>query len=328
MTGIDLTRYGIKMLDLVPGMRRVASTNGGEYAGPCPFCGGKDRFRVQPIDNRWFCRQCGDGKWHDAIDFIMRRDGCTFSEATKKLNIPMQVKFVAEAKKTDKQQKPPDQEWQAMAYEVIERCKTLLFTKAGDPGLDYLLSRGISSPTMERYHLGYSPCMWVGKVKIPQGIIIPAIVGGMCWYIKIRSLPNSEGPRYLCVPGSKTNAVFGAEEINGKPYALISEGEFNAMTLNQEIGQLISTCSLGSAVNKLDMLTWGRFFLSQKVVMCLFDNDPAGEKGFENMSEMLGDRARRLPLPGNGDMNDFHVAGGDIETWFKPFWKEFNGSKE
>ncbi|MBV9711108.1 MAG: hypothetical protein JO011_09365, partial [Ktedonobacteraceae bacterium] len=29
-------------------LRRVASTHGGEYAGPCPFCGGTDRFRVWP----------------------------------------------------------------------------------------------------------------------------------------------------------------------------------------------------------------------------------------------------------------------------------------
>jgi DNA primase len=235
---------------------------------------------------------------------------------------------MAETKKTIQQQKPPDQDWQEMAREIIERCQSLLFTRAGEPGLDYLLSRGIASPTMERFNLGYSPAIWIGKVKIPQGIIIPAIVGGMCWYIKIRSLPKAKGPRYLCVPGSKTNAVFGADQVNGKPYALISEGEFNAMTLDQEIGEFMPICSLGSAVNKLDMLTWGRYFLSQKTVMCLFDNDSAGEKGFENMSEMLGDRTRRLPMPGNGDVNDFFVAGGDIETWFKPFWKELNGSKE
>jgi hypothetical protein len=30
-------------------LRRVASTQRGEYAGPCPFCrAGEDRFRVQP----------------------------------------------------------------------------------------------------------------------------------------------------------------------------------------------------------------------------------------------------------------------------------------
>ena len=39
-------------------LRKVASTRGGEYAGPCPFCGGRDRFRVQPRRGRWWCRGC------------------------------------------------------------------------------------------------------------------------------------------------------------------------------------------------------------------------------------------------------------------------------
>ena len=29
-------------------LHKVARTGGGEYAGPCPFCGGTNRFRVQP----------------------------------------------------------------------------------------------------------------------------------------------------------------------------------------------------------------------------------------------------------------------------------------
>ena len=43
-------------------LKRMASTNGGEWAGPCPLCGGEDRFRVwpRPRDGKpgaW-CRQC------------------------------------------------------------------------------------------------------------------------------------------------------------------------------------------------------------------------------------------------------------------------------
>lgn len=328
MNSLDVNEFGVNLLDLVPGMKWVANTNGGEYAGPCPFCGGKDRFRVQPKTNRWYCRQCGDEKWHDVIDFIMRRDGCTFGEATRKLNIPMQVKFMAAQKKTIQQYEAPDQEWQDLAREIIDRCQTILFSNTGSPGMDYLLSRGLTWRSIERYHLGYSPCMWIGKVKIPQGITIPAVANGQCWYVKIRSLPNADGPRYSCVPGSRANAVFGADDVIGKPFTIISEGEFNAMILDQEIGHLIPICSLGSASNKLDVLTWGRYFLAQKYVMCLFDNDPAGEKGFVNMSEFLGDRAKRLPMPGKGDVNDFYLAGGDIWGWLDPLWKVTDGTEK
>jgi len=43
-------------------LKRVASTNGGEWAGPCPLCGGDDRLRVwpsSPAGPPWaWCRQC------------------------------------------------------------------------------------------------------------------------------------------------------------------------------------------------------------------------------------------------------------------------------
>src|SRR5450759_5456512 len=55
-------------------LKKVASSGGGEWAGPCPFCRGRDRFRVQPYQQRWLCRGCTDGKWKDVIEYIARRD--------------------------------------------------------------------------------------------------------------------------------------------------------------------------------------------------------------------------------------------------------------
>ena len=69
-------------------LKKVSTTGGGEYAGPCPFCpdGGDDRFRVQPAAGRWWCRRCSpDGRWHDAIAYVMRRDGVRFPEALSTL---------------------------------------------------------------------------------------------------------------------------------------------------------------------------------------------------------------------------------------------------
>ena len=41
--------------------KKAATTNGGEYAGPCPNCGGSDRFRVWPVEKggegRCWCRR-------------------------------------------------------------------------------------------------------------------------------------------------------------------------------------------------------------------------------------------------------------------------------
>jgi DNA primase len=64
-------------------LKKAASTNGGEWAGPCPFCGGRDRFRVwpQPAGGkpRFWCRQCECSG--DAIDYVMHRDNVSFHAA-------------------------------------------------------------------------------------------------------------------------------------------------------------------------------------------------------------------------------------------------------
>lgn len=52
--------------------------------GPCPFCGGKDRFRFDNKDGRgsWFCSQCGAG---DGIEFAKRHLSVDFKEAAREI---------------------------------------------------------------------------------------------------------------------------------------------------------------------------------------------------------------------------------------------------
>lgn len=48
--------------------------------GPCPMCGGKDRFRMISNEGpaRWICNQCGSG---DGMDLLMAFKGYNFKEA-------------------------------------------------------------------------------------------------------------------------------------------------------------------------------------------------------------------------------------------------------
>ncbi|MGI8423994.1 MAG: primase-helicase zinc-binding domain-containing protein, partial [Chloroflexota bacterium] len=89
MLDVAALKQSVDLLALVGDatrLRKVASTRGGEYAGPCPFCGGKDRFRVQPERGQWWCRTCSpDERWQDAIAYVERRDGVDFREAYSRL---------------------------------------------------------------------------------------------------------------------------------------------------------------------------------------------------------------------------------------------------
>src|SRR5919201_5533073 len=86
---LSIKQQGADLLGLIGAdtrLKKVASTAGGEYAGPCPFCGGRDRFRVEPEKGRWWCRGCSHGpRWQDAFGYVRRRDGLGFAEACQRL---------------------------------------------------------------------------------------------------------------------------------------------------------------------------------------------------------------------------------------------------
>jgi len=65
-------------------LKKVASTRGGEWHGPCPACGGTDRFHVWPMENdgrgSYWCRGCnraGDNiKFFMSLRLIRNRPAC------------------------------------------------------------------------------------------------------------------------------------------------------------------------------------------------------------------------------------------------------------
>jgi putative DNA primase/helicase len=68
----EVARRGIKL-------RRA----GAELIGPCPTCGGSDRFGVNVRKQIWNCRQCGVGG--DVIKLAQHLDGSDFKDAIETL---------------------------------------------------------------------------------------------------------------------------------------------------------------------------------------------------------------------------------------------------
>jgi DNA primase len=66
---------------------------GAEHIGPCPRCGGDDRFAVNPAKRLWNCRGCGKGG--DVIELVRHLNGCGFVTSVTTLAgpPPMRSKF-------------------------------------------------------------------------------------------------------------------------------------------------------------------------------------------------------------------------------------------
>jgi putative DNA primase/helicase len=128
--------------------------------GPCPFCGGTDRFRFDDINGNgtFFCNQCNAG---NGITFVMYYKRCTFQQALEligrqlglKPNEPFKsapkpalnyIKDVLEAPQTRKRKAQLSKIWR----EALPISK-------GDPVDTYLRNRGICLdlfPSELRYH--------------------------------------------------------------------------------------------------------------------------------------------------------------------------------
>ncbi|MBU2613766.1 hypothetical protein KJ925_04940 [Patescibacteria group bacterium] len=145
--------------------KRVASTSGGEYAGPCPACGGEDRFHLWPETGRWWCRQCE--KSGDAIQYLRDFRGMTFQSAKDYLGVDLPERPRAARPQTQPWTPPasttPRDLWAGKAAAMVKWCADQLHSDAGAKAITYLTGRGLAREAIRAAGLG---------------LIYPAICGG------------------------------------------------------------------------------------------------------------------------------------------------------
>jgi len=323
---------------------KVASTAGGEYAGECPFCGGRDRFRVQPEQGRWWCRQCGD-RWQDAIGYIQKRHGVGFKEAAALLGDYEAPPLPARPAQPDAD---PVAEvdlarWREAGEQLVAEAVAALWSPDGDPVRRQLReSRGLDDESLRAFKVGYVTAerfdelpAWglppetnaetgrPRKVWLPRGVLIPCYIDGELRYIKVRrpdaELRGADDRKVVFVKGGHP-ALFNADALAGADVVLLVEGEFDAMLAHQAGRGHLAAGTLGSAQGRLDVDRWARYLLQARLVLVAYDADAAGSKGSEALAR-LSARVRRVRVPvlrlGDKDIVDYYRAGGDVRGWLE-----------
>lgn len=141
------------LLEIIPvELKHAASTNGGELMGPCPWCGGEDRFRVWPEEGEsgaFWCRQC-DRKG-DGIQFVRDWQGASYADARAALGLlpdssyqhPKPMYQKRKSRKKPRLLSPPPAAWQERARLIAEACAAYLWEPEGERALDWLRGRGL-----------------------------------------------------------------------------------------------------------------------------------------------------------------------------------------
>lgn len=175
----------MNLLDLyrddVNGIGKVISVSGGrEYRGPCPKCGGEDRFGVWPEQNNgtgsFFCGRgasggngCGIGG--DAIQYLRDARNYSYHEACDLLGItparggeslqyksPSAPKKYTEPEFVAKELDYPEDVvdpamWREHGMKFVDECHEAIWKRP--TSLAYLMARGINREQIAKYKIGF-----------------------------------------------------------------------------------------------------------------------------------------------------------------------------
>jgi hypothetical protein len=327
-------------------LEMVTTIKGGEYAGPCPWCGGKDRFLVWPDQKggRYWCRQCE--KKGDSIQYLRDFHNLPYFEACQKVGIePAKSRFSALPRRlskpafTPKVTTVPDSHWRNEATAFLNAAKRNLWTDANKDAQTFLHGKGLSDETIRAASLGWNPKdiyrdrkIWglLPEIKdngkpnflwLPAGLVIPCFTNEKIIRLRIRRLEGD--PRYVIISGSDTRPMTWS--MNRK-VIIIVESELDGLLLQQEAGDLVGVVALGSAQAKPDILTHDALTNADKILVSL-DTDDAGAKaawGF--WPKTYGSKVKRWPCIMGKDPSEAWRNGLDIRAWIIAGMGSFSNS--
>jgi len=307
----DRIKTAIDLRDLAAQHTTLRPWAVGELAGPCPKCGGTDRFHVKAD---WaYCNQCwpyDNGKAHDAIAFVAWLDGCGFVEACHKLSNGDLPAATTTRRQPDKPKAKAchSEAWQRDAKDTVARAATVLDTDAGKPGRDYLEGRGIHRDTWQAFGVGYDPAKWhSGWQRKAGAVVVPWLVGDQYTAIKYRFVDAADKPDRFTSKGGGEQSLYGTPLVGEHRGTLIlCEGELNAMSIYQAIHEpgrgdvdVVSFGSEGGAIHDLALK------LARKYKRVIVWADQAGIA--RNAARVIG--AHGMKSPGGQDANDLLQAG-------------------
>lgn len=309
--------------------------DGREWHGSCPRCAGStDRFSFWE-SGRFSCslRSSGCG-WHGSSPYwFLRDEGYSHRQACDDLNLDP-YEFGEYQQSTPlplfmTKDEAPGKKWMDAAEAFVWRAERYLW-QHGAKAVEYLQSRGLGEDVLKKARIGYCPGWYVDsleswgllreqtgqnetEIKIPAGITFPYIIDGNIWKIQIKRF-ESDGS-YFQVLGS-SDCPFGIDNLEaGKP-VLLTEGEFDRLSVLQEAGDLVATVATGGT-NRSQSTRWITRLKQAPVVLVGFDQDEnkAGDEGASWWLKKLPNSTRWTPW--THDANQMLTTGLSLRTWIK-----------
>jgi hypothetical protein len=282
------SKFGIRMKRAGPG----------EWAGSCPWCQGKDRFRVWDRGN-YQCRpgpgHCGRSGWLDELDGPQK---------------PTELELIKwRLDRIEHEQQ--EQARRLSALEYMHQCGDHeLYHRnldTNERAVDYWLSEGMTPQTIHDYQLGY--CKSCPTAPEHDSYTIPVIASGKLWNIRHRLCTPTDGGKYRPHRAGIPAMIFQADHLTRQtPDIVICEGEKKSIILTQATN-MTNIATMGAQSFKPEWAAkLARF---QRVYVCL---DPDAPAKAVDVAKLFPGRGRVVSIPVKAD--DFFVRHGGTAAEF------------
>lgn len=281
--------------------------------GPCPTCGGKDRFRLDDKAGRgtWICNQCGNGDGLDLVGKVTGRqpkeaaeliaplvglsDGGLDPAVREQVHLQQQARVAQEQKHAEQQRR-----------KAVRRASSIIAdTKQGmSPYLERKALSGWLMPLTQRVIV-------VGELTYQPGSLVVTLWDEAGELVNVQ-LINAEGEkRYL--PGGQKAGSF--HRIDGGELVAVVEGYASGLSVQAATGATVY-CAMDAGNLQAVAQIAHRQHPEARVLLC-GDNDEGtegnpGKTKAEQAAAAVGGLVALPPVA--GDWNDYHQAHGLTKT--------------
>lgn len=318
----------------------------GEWAGPCPLCGGVDRCCAWPERGRWWCRQCGKGG--DAVDLLRLRDGLSYWAACDALGIAPAPKgnksststgyrVASQAAQTGTKQKCagsvpptlPPAAWMEQAAAFLASCRTdaALSCQAAQ---DVLYGRGFTPEGVRALGIGFNPvARWVPRSSwglegdknlcLPAGIVLPVWRKAGLAALEVRRFGDDAARwgKYAFISGGAAGLSHVHGGGRGRVW-LVVEGALDGLLALQEGSAHVAGFVACAGVSKGLSADALAFLREQSAVAIVPDSDGPGAVGCARLQEQLPG-AVVVDVPVGKDLTEMHASGVPVAMWAEVF---------
>ncbi|KIY22700.1 DNA primase [Mesobacillus subterraneus] len=342
-------RQAVEIVDVI-GEYVQLKKQGRNYFGLCPFHGeNSPSFSVSPDKQIYHCFGCGAGG--NVFSFLMEIDGLSFQEAAGKLAEMANIELNLEGPAASKNPQLPEGSKQMVdAHELLRKFyhHLLVNTKEGQDALEYLLNRGFTRESIDRFQIGFALPSWdfavtllekrgfLPEVMAKAGLVIQK-ENDETYFDRFRNrimfpildhqgntiafsgrAMGTDEPKYLNSPETQIfhkskilyNFHLARGSIRKQQQAVLFEGFADVISANRA-GVENGVASMGTSLTDDHISLLKRNV--QAVTIC-YDSDKAGiEAAFRasNMLSKAGLAVRVAIMPDGMDPDDFIKVHGE-----------------